>query len=186
MEEKWLPIPMYEGYYEISSTGKIKSLTRTIIRSDGKKLPINGKELKQYIGKDGYYKVILSKDGIVTNFPVHRLVALTFIPNPNNLPIVNHKDENKLNNNVDNLEWCTYEYNTNYGTCKERISQTMSQVKEHPVIMCDKITHEPIKEFSSIKVAAKELGSPNSYSCIWRVIKGERKSALNYWWKYKN
>ena len=186
MEEVWKAIPGYEGYYEISNTGKVRSLTRVIMRSDGKKLPIIGKELKQYIGKDGYYKVRLCKDGVMTNFPVHRLVALTFISNPDKLPCVNHKNENRLNNNIDNLEWCTYEYNNNYGTRNEKISQTMSQVKEHPVIMCDKITHEPIKEFSSITVAAKELGSPNSYTGIYRVIKGERKSALNYWWKYKN
>jgi hypothetical protein len=127
MEEIWKPIPNYEGIYEISNTGKVRSLTRTIMRSDGKKLPINGKELKQYIGKDGYYKVKLCKDGAMTNFPVHRLVALTFISNLNHLPVVNHKDENKLNNNVNNLEWCTYEYNNNYGTKKERISQTMKE-----------------------------------------------------------
>ena len=57
---------------------------------------------------------------------IHRLIAEAFIPNPNNLPVVNHKDENKLNSSIDNLEWCTYEYNRNYGTCIERMKETIA------------------------------------------------------------
>jgi hypothetical protein len=114
MDEIWKPIPGYEGYYEVSNTGKVRSLTRTVIMKDGKPRPIKGRELKPKIN-NGYPTVNLSKNGTVKTIRIHRLVALTFIPNPDNLPIINHKDENKQNNNVNNLEWCTYEYNNNYG-----------------------------------------------------------------------
>lgn len=74
---------------------------------------------------NGYKVVILYKDGKKKTYLVHRLVAIAFIPNPNNLPIINHKDENKTNNNVNNLEWCTYEYNNTYGTARKRASEKM-------------------------------------------------------------
>lgn len=181
MEEIWKSIPGYEGYYEISNTGKIRSLTRTIMKSNGRSQTFKGKELIPQLSAFGYYKIILSKNQIKKQYLIHKLVAITFIPNPNNLPIVNHKDENKTNNNVENLEWCTYEYNNNYGTIKQRHIETISK----PIIMCNKDTHKPIKEFLNTKIAAQELGSPNSHSNIWRVLKGERQTALGYWWKYK-
>ena len=123
MEEIWKAIPDYEEYYEVSNTGKIRSVTRTIIYKNGAVHNLIGKELKQDIEKNqGYYRICLNKNGIKKTFKVHRLVALAFIPNPDNLPFVNHKDENKLNNNINNLEWCTAEYNINYGTRTERQS----------------------------------------------------------------
>lgn len=181
MEERWLPIPGYEGYYEVSNTGKVKSLTRTITDSNGRQVTYIGKEKIQKIN-NGYYVVGLNKNGVKKIFKVHRLVALAFIPNPKNLPIVNHKDENKLNNNINNLEWCTIEYNNNYGTKKDRISQNITKKS---IIMCDKITHEPIKEFLNANIAAKELGHATYSSGIYKVLHGERPSALGYWWKYK-
>ena len=97
----WKDIPHYEGLYQINSEGQILSLRRNRL-------------MKQTINQ-GYYKVCLrNKYGKQASESVHRLVALTFIPNPTNLTCVNHKDENKLNNNIDNLEWCTREYNTSY------------------------------------------------------------------------
>lgn len=180
MKEIWKPIPGYEGYYEVSNTGKIKSLTRTITDSNGRQFTRQGQE-KALKLNEGYYTVGLNKDGIKKLFTVHRLVALAFIPNPDNLPCVNHKDENKLNNNVDNLEWCTKEYNNAYGTRNERISRTTTI---NSVIMCDKITHEPIKEFLNANIAAKELGY-NTSTHIYQVLKGERQTACGYWWKYK-
>jgi len=182
MEEIWRPIPDYEGYYEISNTGKIKSLTRTITDINGRSFTLTGKEKIPYIDAEGYYIIGLSKDGIKKNLKVHRLVALTFIPNPKNLPFVNHKDENKLNNNINNLEWCTQEYNNAYGTRNKRISQTTTK---NSVIMCDKITHKPIQEFLNANIAAKELGY-NTSAHIYQVLKGERQTACGYWWKYKD
>lgn len=121
MEEIWKDIKGYEGYYQVSNLGRIRSLDRyiaTVGNPSGQRL-IRGKILRpskrvMSNGKDGYYSVTLYKRGVDTLFNVHRLVAETFIPNPNNLPCVNHKDENKHNNMADNLEWCTIGYNNKY------------------------------------------------------------------------
>lgn len=183
-KEQWLPISGYEGYYEISNTGKVRSLTRTIIRKNGHPQTIKGKEkILSLDPTTGYYKVILCKEGKGQTCYVHRLVAMNFIPNPNNLPCVNHKDENKTNNNIDNLEWCTPKENINWGTAQERHSQTRST----PILMCDKNTHKPIKEFLNARIAGEELNlSSTSYLNIYKVLYGQRKSAYGYWWTYKN
>lgn len=99
--EQWLDIENFEGLYEVSDKGNVRN-----IRS--------GRILIPKITNKGYNTICLSREGIKYNFQVHRLVAKTFIPNPNDYPYVNHKDENKLNNSVDNLEWCTSKYNSNY------------------------------------------------------------------------
>lgn len=110
--EIWRNISNYEGLYQISNFGRVKSLGNDKLRKE--------KILKQTKNKKGYLRVIFCKKGIIKAFQVHRLVANTFIPNPNNFHCVNHKDENKENNCVENLEWCTYQYNLNYGTCQQR------------------------------------------------------------------
>lgn len=117
MEEIWKDIPGYEGYYQVSNLGRVKSLPR------GKQWPYrqtHNNIRKPRMTSRGYYRVNLSKWNEVKSYFVHRLVAMAFIPNPDNLPIINHKDENPQNNHVDNLEWCTYRYNANYRTGKER------------------------------------------------------------------
>ena len=110
--EEWRAVPGYEGLYMVSNIGNVKSL-------------IKNKIIKYFINKKGYRLVSLSKNGIIKKFSVHRLVAQAFIPNPDNLPQVNHKDEDKTNNNVDNLEWCDAKYNNNYGTANIRRSETL-------------------------------------------------------------
>ena len=116
MEEIWKDIINYEGKYEVSNLGRVRSLS------------YNGtgeiKLLKPGTNKRGYKRVGLCKNGKTKHYYVHRLVAITFIPNPDDLSIVNHKDENPANNNVNNLEWCTSEYNNNYGTRNERASES--------------------------------------------------------------
>ena len=108
--EVWKPIVGYEGLYEISNLGVIKSLRRTV--NKGKCHRTWGEHFIKY-GVDGcgYFRTNLAKDGVNKTFKVHRLVAEAFIPNPNNLPEVNHKDGNKQNNCVDNLEWCDRHHN---------------------------------------------------------------------------
>ena len=100
--EEWKNIIGYEGLYEVSNKGNVRNVRRNTL-------------LKLSKNNYGYINVYLYKNGIRTGFRVHRLVALTFIPNPDNLPQVNHKDEDKNNNSVDNLEWCDHKYNVNYG-----------------------------------------------------------------------
>lgn len=116
MEEIWKPIEGYEGLYEVSSYGRVKRLGG-YDRFNRKKV---SKILKLSYNNSGYYIVHLWKNGFRKSKLLHRLVAETFIPNIDNLPQVNHKDENKSNNRVDNLEWCTAKYNSNYGTSIER------------------------------------------------------------------
>ena len=123
-EEIWRPIVGYEGLYEVSSYGRVRSLDR-YVKCDYEKYRLHkGKVLSPGKDKDGYLSVVLSCNGKHKKIAVHRLVAQAFIPNPDNLPQVNHRDENPSNDNVDNLEWCTAKYNLSYGTRNIRIKET--------------------------------------------------------------
>ena len=112
-EEIWKDIEGYEGYYQISTQQRVRSLDRTVICKDGQIKSVKGRILKQRIntcGK-GYYIVCLCKEAVAVVFSIHRLVALAFIPNPGNLPEVNHIDGDTRNNDISNLEWCTHQQN---------------------------------------------------------------------------
>ena len=114
-KEVWKEIQGYEGKYQVSNLGNMKSLN---FHGTGKEHLLNQNLCK------GYLHVGLSKNGKSKTILVHRLVATAFIDNPNNLPVINHKDECKTNNCVDNLEWCDYRYNAIYGTCISRVLKT--------------------------------------------------------------
>lgn len=140
MEEIWKDIEGYEGLYQVSNLGRVKSLERISIDLDGRTHPIKEKIMKQSIGGGGgfYWKISLSKNNVKTTFLVHILVAKAFIPNPDNLPMVMHKDEKNLkfdgvcNNNVENLCW---------GTCKENLNQPVFRIrasKAHARIRAEK------------------------------------------------
>lgn len=118
MIEEWKDIAGYEGSYQVSNTGKVKSLAR-FRRSKGSGIaPVAEKLLTLNTDKDGYKEVALCKNNKLRYFRVHRLVATAFIPNPDGLPMINHKDENPANNYVENLEWCTNSYNISYSNYK--------------------------------------------------------------------
>ena len=125
MKEVWKDIKDYEGLYQVSNLGRIKSVDRIIKRKKNGDYFQKGRILNLQIAKNGYYICKLSYQNKKPSKNVHKLVAEAFISNPNNYPCINHKDENKLNNNVNNLEWCTCKYNNNYGTKKERISNAL-------------------------------------------------------------
>lgn len=149
MDEIWKDVKGYEGLYEISNKGNVKSLNYN-------KTGIE-KELKQAINTHGYCFVQLSNR---KKKLIHRLVADAFIPNTDNLPQVNHKDENKLNNCAENLEWCTAEYNTNYGTCIKRRSDKQkgkSRYWQNKQIVAYK-DGTLYKEYKSITDAANDIG----------------------------
>ena len=115
MTEIWKNIEGYEGKYQVSNLGQVKSMI-------GQEKVLHPKK-----HRNGHLQIGLHKDKKRTTMYIHRLVAQAFIPNPDNLPCVNHKDENPNNNNVDNLEWCTQKYNCNYGTRVDRIMETKKQ-----------------------------------------------------------
>ena len=132
MCEEWRTIKDYEGLYEISNMGRVKSLPKCAFTSNpyftGYR-HTKEKILKGGTTKLGYKTVTLRKNGKGKFIYIHRLVAEAFIPNPNDLPEVNHKDENPANNCVDNLEWCTHIYNGNYGTVKKRCGNSCNNFK---------------------------------------------------------
>lgn len=125
MEELWKDIKGYEGYYQASNTGKIRSMTRIVYGKDGSKQTKRGCVLKIKHNKYGYCIVNLWKDNKPKTVRVNRIIAETFIPNPNNYPQCNHKDEDLDNNCVENLEWCDASYNVNYGTRNDRVSEKL-------------------------------------------------------------
>ena len=124
--EVWKDIRDYEGLYQGSNLGRMRSLDRWVKSKSGSVRLCKGKILKLCTDKYGYLKVGLWKNNKVKTYYVHRLVAEVFLPNPNNYKEVNHKDENKLNNVVSNLEWCDAKYNSNYGTRNERMSKSLT------------------------------------------------------------
>ena len=172
IEEIWKPIKGYEGLYEVSSLGRVKSLQR---------IDNNNHSLKEKImiqhNKYGYQTICLSKHGKHQYFRVHRLVAQAFIPNPNNYTIVNHIDENKQNNCVDNLEWCTQKYNVNHGTSIEKIKQHHSK-PVYQYTMDGNLIHK----WDSCMDIHRKLGY--SQGNISACARGERNSCGGYIWKY--
>ena len=122
--EVWKPVQGYEGYYEVSNMGRVRSCTRMRKSKNGSLHEWKGKILSpdEHI-RDGHLRVTLCVNNVSRRFLVHRLVAEAFIENPHDYPIVNHKNENPHDNSVENLEWCDWKYNSNYGTNKERISE---------------------------------------------------------------
>ena len=123
-EEIWRPIEGYEGLYEVSSYGRVRSLDRYIKNGHSSYRLHKGKVISLLKGEYGYIQVNLYYNGKNYKKYVHRLVAQAFIPNPNNLPQVNHLDEDKTNNRVENLEWCDAKYNINYGSRKDKARET--------------------------------------------------------------
>lgn len=144
-----------DSYYSVSNTGKVKS------KRSGKLMSVHTDSRGR-----GYKYVTLSYDGTKRSFQVHRLVALLFVPNPNNYPCVNHKDENPSNNNVSNLEWYSYSYNLSYGTKihREHITKKLKNSKNAPkaVIQMD-LEGNYINEFPSANEAARTLNLVNSH-----------------------
>lgn len=185
MSEKWLPVPDYEGLYEVSDHGNIRSLFRY------------KKTLKWNIGKNGYATVQLFKNKTGKRLLVHRIVASAFIRLPYEKEQVNHIDENKLNNTLINLEWVTPLENMNYGTRLQRqkahtdystLKRKIIAIKNgksvsKPVIQISK-TGEIIKVFNSAKEAHIETGLNHSH--IIECCKGKRyKTVGGYVWKYE-
>ena len=158
--EVWKDIEDYKGLYQVSSWGRVKNSRTDMVLKFGKSL--------------GYLQVGLYKNGNCRKYLIHRLVAQAFIPNPHNKPQVNHIDEDKENNRVDNLEWVTSKENINHGTRNLRVSK----IKSIPIICI-----ETGIEYYGVRECAKQMGlNPSN---ITSVLKGKRKTCGNYTFKYK-
>lgn len=182
-EEIWKDIKGYEGLYQISSTGRVKSLDKYVNCKNNKQRLLKGKILKPLYNKRGYLVVGLTNENGTKKFLVHRLVALHFLPNPNNLPYINHKDENPSNPHYLNLEWCTHQYNMNYGTLQERkvIVRNYGRCGRKKVLQCD-IDGNVIREWGSIKEAGENL---KIQRCdISKCLKKKIRTAGSFMWKY--
>lgn len=121
--EIWKSIDGYDGKYQVSNLGRVKSVFTTYVTKNGLIKKYRDVILKQMVQKNGYLYVCLWSENRKKNFLTHRLVAKAFVPNPNQHPEVNHKDEDKNNNSAVNLEWCEHIYNMNYGTVGQKISK---------------------------------------------------------------
>lgn len=183
--EIWKPIPEYKDYYEVSSMGRVRSLDKRLPhpRNKAMVLPKKGHILKPGLDKDGYVAVTLCKEGKTKTFKVHRLVALAFIPNPDNLPEIDHRNARKYDNRPENLRWCTTQQNAEWREQKRR-----------PTVLCK----ETRQKFASSYEAAAwviQNGIKNrkgirttNYKTVARAIrdacKGIIGSAYRFHWAY--
>lgn len=162
-KEIWKDCKGYEGRYQISNLGRIWSV-------------LSQKYLSTWLDSWGYPTVQLSAaNGKRKTEKVHRLVALAFIPNPDGLPQVNHKNEDKADNRVENLEWCDNKYNSNYGTRNQRISET--ETKEYYCVELDRV-------FKGVREVEEELGIKGHH--ISEVCNGKRKTCGGYHWRWSD
>ena len=152
----------YEGLYAVTPEGEVWSYRNECF-------------LKPVTNRYGYMRVVLFKDNEKKMYYIHRIIAKTFLPNPENLPQVNHKDENKTNNCLQNLEWCDSKYNANYGTRNEKVSN-----KHKKAILQYTLDGEFVREWNSASDVGKKVSNN-----IRRCLRGRNKTAYGYIWKYK-
>lgn len=178
MEEIWKDIPGYEGLYQVSTFGRVKVLEQYRPSNPYEGVICYYKEkIIKPCKRRGYLYVSLTKDHFKITPNIHRLVAQVFIPNPNNYPCINHKDENKYNNQFDNLEWCDWEYNNNYGHYKEKIKKSKLQPIRKKVKCI-----ETGEVFKNIAEAAKNTKSQPGL--IAKCCKGKQKTTNHFSWQY--
>ena len=184
MDEEWRDIPGFEGRYQVSNLGRVKSLPREVSNYTGKLL-VKEKILKQRHDFKGYMRIDLKDNtGKHRYLGVHRLVALAFIPNPDNKPQINHIDGNKENNMLNNLEWVNNSENQlhAYRTGLSHVSEKAGKPKK-AVLQISVDTNEVIEEFESLSDAKKKFGDCGN---IAMCCKNKRRTAYGYKWKYKD
>lgn len=166
-KEQWKDIEGYEGLYQVSTWGNVRNVKR-------------GKMLKPCKHKLGYLSVMLYKHNKPKRYNIHRLVAIAFLEKPDEYNLVNHIDEDKTNNRVSNLEWCSPEYNMSYGTIHKRLSEKRGHDarKKQPVAQI-KNDGTVVNTFDSITQAAKETGQSKAF--ISMSCNRKDKEANNQW-----
>ena len=176
--EEWKPVKNYEQYYEVSSLGRIRSLDRKTIFKDGRVRQFYGKVLIiNTVNNSGYLTVSLHDRGKSKTFLVHRIVAEAFVENPNQYTEVNHIDQNKKNNRVENLEWCTNKENVNHGNEIERGAKK----QRRNFVQLD-MDGNLVKVWSGFKKMQRETGVQRK--SVYECCVGKRDSYMGYKWKY--
>lgn len=176
--EVWKPIKGYERLYEVSNLGNVRSLDRYLMFGDRYCL-LKGKPKKVFHNSKGYLRTTLSKNNKGKHYSVHRLVAEAFIPNPNNLPCIDHINTIRDDNRVENLRWCTAEENMANPISKKRWIE--ARIIYPPVIQLDE-NKKPIKSFNSCRAAAEELGFYTGDNIRNAANRGRK--AYGYYWKF--
>lgn len=167
MTENWTDIITHKSLYQISDLGRVRNH--------------RGRILKGYTNSKGYQMVHLRTKDSNKLYSIHRLVAIHFIPNPDNLPEVNHKDEDKANNCADNLEWCTTKYNSNYGTRNKRVAKTKrNNTYNTKAVRCIELK----KTYPSTREAERQTGINCSQISAVCNHKKNYKTAGGYHWRY--
>lgn len=176
-KEVWRTYPEYP-FIEANQFGQVRTKDRVVIRKNGSKLPVKGRVLKQYDNGKGYMRVHFRVNNKTVSLRVSRIVATCFIPNPNNLPEVNHIDCNRANNAVSNLEWCTHQENVVY---RDKLGHTAKHnAPKKPVIAVNLETFE-VCFFESQHETSRQLKI--DVRSINDVIKGRQKTAHGYWFR---
>lgn len=184
--EIWRPIKGYEGLYEVSNLGRVKSLAKYLGSKGGSLRPVKERILRQYLSNNGYWLVKLSKDKVAKGYLVHRLVAFAFQDVCGEWfegSQVNHKDENTKNAAATNLEFCSVQYNNSYGQCMVSRKRSLTNgVMSKPLKAVHTKTGEVLR-FPSLGEAGRQ-----GYDkvCIWRTIVGQNEHHKGYKWYYED
>lgn len=189
-KEVWENAYGYDGLYTVSNLGRVKTMERLTYKKDGSPRYIKKEKfmkIKVKTKKDGYYAITLRKNSVSKPVVVHRIVAQSFIPNPQNKPFVNHKNGIKTDNRVGNLEWCTKSENERHAYNYLGKTSHFKELygKDHPrsipIIQKD-INNNFIKKWDSASIAEREGGF--SYSCISSCVRGKTQTHKGYKWEY--
>ena len=170
--EEWRDIKGCENY-QVSSLGRVKSLKHNVKSKNGSYRTVRERILKPGKNRKGYLRVCICEKGKKKNMTIHRLVCEAFLQNPLNLPQINHRNENKTDNRIENLEYCTAKYNSNFGTRTKRLSKSQSKS-----VKC--------LETGKIYTSLMEIGRKFGFSIgnICECCNGKRKSAYGFHWQY--
>lgn len=176
--EVWKPVNGYEWYYEVSNLGRIRSLDRITVFKDGRTRKFYGKILEaNTVNNSGYATISLHENGKSKTILIHRIVAEAFIDNPLECKEINHIDQDKLNNSVDNLEWCTHKENVNHGDEIERGAK-----KQRKIFVQKDMSGNVVKVWSGFKKMQRETGFQRK--SVYDCCIGKRDSYKGFRWEY--